>query len=63
MANCVSVMKKCCLCIISPSLAMAGEHRKCHTLRAHKQDAVSDRLNTLSLGTMSASAYGIENLA
>ena len=48
--------------MISPSLAMAGEHRKRHTMRAHKQKAVSDGLNPLSLGTMSASAY-IENLA
>ena len=43
---------------------MAGEHiyRKRHTKREHKPQAVSDRLNPLSLGTMSASAY-IENLA
>ena len=41
---------------------MAGEHTKRHNLGAHKQDAVSDRLNPLSLGTMSASDY-IENLA
>ena len=26
MANCVSVMTKYCLCIMSPSRAMAGEH-------------------------------------
>ena len=48
MANCVSV--KCSLCIISPSLAMAGKHRKCHTLCAHKPQAVSDRFNPLSSG-------------
>ena len=41
---------------------MAGEHRKRHTLCAHKQEDVSGRLNPLSLGTMSASAY-IDNLA
>ena len=41
---------------------MAGEHRKRHTLRAHKHEAVSDGLNPLSLGTMSASVY-IDNLA
>ena len=41
---------------------MSGKHRKRHTMRVHKPQAVSDRLNALSLGTMSASAY-IENLA
>ena len=41
---------------------MAGEHRKRHTMRAYKPQAISDRLNPLSLGTMSASTY-IENLA
>ena len=41
---------------------MAGEHRKRHAMRVHKPEAVSDRLNPLSLGTMSASAY-IQNLA
>ena len=47
---------------LSPSLAMAGEHRKRHTLRAHNQEGDSDWLNPLSLGTLSASAY-VENLA
>ena len=59
MANCVSVMP---LCIISPSLATAGEHGKRHALRAHTPEAATDWLNQLSLGTMSASVY-IDNLA
>ena len=37
------------------------EPGKCHALRAHIPEAATDRLNPLSLGTMSASAY-IENL-
>ena len=41
---------------------MAGEHGKRHTMRTHLPKAVSDWLNPLSLGTMSASGY-IENLA
>ena len=41
---------------------MAGEHGKRHAMHAHKPQAISDWLNPLSLGTMSASAY-IENLA
>ena len=46
----------------SPSLAIAGEHRKHHASRTHKQEAVSDWLNPHSLGTKSA--FGcIENLA
>ena len=46
MANCVSVMtKKCCLCIISPSLAMEGQPEKRHSVRAQQQEAVSDWLN------------------
>ena len=49
MANCVSVMtKKCCLCIISPSLAMEGQPEKRHNVRAQQQEAVSDWLNTFS---------------
>ena len=62
MANCVSVMKKNCLCLTSPSLAMADEPGKRHDVRAHEAEVVSDWLNPLSLGTMSASAY-TENLA
>ena len=62
MVNCVSVMKKCCVCISSPSLAVAGEHGQRHAMRAHKPQAVSDWLNPLSLGTMSTFGY-IENLA
>ena len=45
-----------------PSLAVAGEHGKRHTVRAHLSEAVCNWLNPLSLGTMSASGY-IENLA
>ena len=41
---------------------MAGEPGKRHDVHAHQPEAVSDWLNPLSLGTMSASAY-IENLA
>ena len=33
---------------------MAGKHGKRHNLRAHKQEAVSDGLNPLSLGTMTS---------
>ena len=46
----------------SPSLAMAGQPVKRHNMRAQQQEAVSDWLNPVSLGTMSASAY-IENEA
>ena len=63
MANCVSVMTKLLpLCLTSPSLAMAGEHGIRHNLRSHEPEAVSDWMNPLSLGSMSASAY-IQNLA
>ena len=62
MANCVSMMTKCCLCLTSPSLAMEGEPGKRHDVCAHSPEVVSDWLNPLSLGTMSAPAY-IENLA
>ena len=48
---------KCCLCMLSPSHVMAGEHGNRHTMRAHKRQAVSDWLNELTLGTMSASDY------
>ena len=41
---------------------MEGEPGKRHDVRAHQRKVVSDWLNPLSLGTMSASAY-IENLA
>ena len=41
---------------------MADELGKRHDVRAHYTEVVSDWLNPLSLGTMSASAY-IENLA
>ena len=41
---------------------MAGEPGKRHDVRGYQPEAVSDWLNPLSLGTMSASAY-IENLA
>ena len=61
MANCVCVMTKL-LRLSSPSLAIAGEHRKRPNTRAHKQEVVSDWLNPHSLGTMSA-LWCIENLA
>ena len=63
MANCASVMTTMLpiFCITSPSLAVADEHGKRHTVRA-LSEAVSDWLNPLSLGTMSASGY-IANLA
>ena len=35
---------------MSPLLAMAADRRKRHTMRVHKLQAVSDRLNPLSLG-------------
>ena len=54
---CLSDDKNSCLCITSSSLAMTGEHRKRHTMRAHQPEAISDWLNPFSLGTMSASAY------
>ena len=41
---------------------VAGEHGKRHTTHVHFPEAVSDWLNPLSLGTMSAFGY-IENLA
>ena len=53
MAICVYKMKKMHAWIISPSLAVAGKH---------KPQAVSDWLNPLILGIMSAFSY-IENLA
>ena len=58
----VSVMTKMLRLYKFPSFAVESEHRKCHAIRAHKPQAISDWLNPLSLGTMSASAY-IENLA
>ena len=51
---CLRDDKKYCVCISSPSLAIACEHQKRHTTRAHKQDAVSDWLNLHYLGTMTA---------
>ena len=57
---------KLCLCdeknAAFASLAVADEHGKRYTKRAHLPETVSDWLNQLSLGTMSASGY-IENLA
>ena len=47
--------------ISSRSLAVAGNHGKRHAMRAHKPQAVSDRLNPHSL-TMSAFGY-IDKLA
>ena len=63
MANGVSVLTKMLpSCRTSLSLATAGEPGKRHNVRAQLQENVSDWLNPLSFGTMSASAY-IENLA
>ena len=59
---CLRDDNKCCLCIISPSLAMEGQPEKRHNVRAQQQEVISDWLNPLSLGTMSPSAY-IENVA
>ena len=39
---CLRDDKKCCLCIISPSLAMEGQSEKRHNVRAQQQEAVSD---------------------
>ena len=53
MAKCVCVMTKM-LCLYKfTTIAVAGKRRKCHAIRAHKPQAVSDRLNPLSLGVMS----------
>ena len=38
---------------------MTGEHRKRHTMRAHQPEAVSDWMNPLILGTMSACSKNI----
>ena len=62
MANCIHIDKTAEFVSFHHHVAIAGEHRKCHNMRAHEPQAVSDRLNPLSLGTMSASVY-IENLA
>ena len=59
MANCASVMTNM---LPSPSLAVTDEHGKRHAARANFPEAVSDWLNPLSLGTMSASGY-IENIS
>ena len=64
---CLRDDKKCCLCIISPSLAMEGQPEKRHNVRgAQQQEDVSDWLtpfpSILLKGNMSASAY-IENVA
>ena len=57
--------KEHCICISSPSLAVADKRGKRHAMRAHKPQAVwpvSDWLNPHYVGTMSAFGY-IENLA
>ena len=41
---------------------MAGQPEKRHNVRAQQQEVVSDWLNPLSLGTISAPAY-IESVA
>ena len=45
---CLRGKKKCCLCIISPSLAMEGQPEKRHNVRAQQQEGVSDWLNPFS---------------
>ena len=64
MANCASVMTKMLPLYndIPCDNVVADEHGKRHTTRACLPEAVSDWLNPLSLGIMSASGY-IENLA
>ena len=63
MANCFYMMARMRHLYLSlPSLIVAMEPGKRHTLRAHMPVAATDWLNPLSLRTMSASAY-IENLA
>ena len=59
---CLRDDKKCCLCIISPSLAKEDQPENRHNVRAQQKEAVSDWLNTFSEGNTSASAY-IENVA
>ena len=44
----------------SPFLAVAGKHGKLYAMRVHNPQAISDRLNQHSLGTVSAFGY-IEN--
>ena len=39
---CLRDDKKCCHCILSPSLAMEGQPEQRHNVRAQQQDAVSD---------------------
>ena len=62
MANCFYVIAIMRHLYKFPSLIVAMEPGKRHALRAHMPEAATDRLNPLSLGTMSASAY-IDNLA
>ena len=59
---CLRDDKNASFVLTSPNLATACEPGKRHDVGAHLTEAVSDWLNPLSLGTMSASAY-IENLA
>ena len=42
---CLRDDKKCCHCIISPSLAMEGQPEKRHNVCAQQQEDVSDWLN------------------
>ncbi len=60
MANCFYVMARMRNFYKFTTVSM--EPGKRHALRAHMQEAATDWLNPISLGTMSASAY-IENLA
>ena len=57
-----STRLECCIVISSQSLAVAGYHGKRHAMPMQKPQALSDWLNTHSLGTISA--FGsIANLA
>ena len=42
---CLRDDKKCCFCIISPSLAMEGQPGKRHNVRAQQQEEVYDWVN------------------
>ena len=57
MANCVSVVIKIRPLFNFTISFHSKEPGKRHGVRAHYSEAVSDWLNALSLGTMSASVY------
>ena len=49
--------QECGICISLPSLDVVGEPGKRHARRADKTKVVSDWLNPISLGIMSAFSY------